>query len=161
MESQVVEQNYVYEISISKGNKCEQDQAKGAIERINGVINWSEDNEEIYHVLVNQPKFCYFAKFESDIVGYVILREDGEDELKHLHVSWIATDLLNRGIGSLLMQKVINKNRKLGYKVLTLHFRKNNTKLRRFYEKIAELEAVKFLCEERDDSVHCRVTYEM
>lgn len=156
MDVQVVEEYNVDIVRIQKGKKINLEDSKAAVTRINGAVGWSIDNEEIFKILETKPKFCYFAKLNHDIVGYAILREDGED--RHLHVSWIATDVLSKGIGSRLMHKIIHKNKKLGNRILTLHH-KNNSQLKYFYEKIARLEAVKYLCNE--DSTGYRITYEM
>lgn len=156
MEVQIVEEYNTDRIRIQKGKKISLEDSKDAVTRINGAIGWSSDNKEIFKILETKPKFCYFAKLNNDIVGYAIVREDGED--RHLHVSWIATDVLSKGVGTLLMHKIILKNKKLGNRILTLHH-KDNSKLKYFYEKIAKLEAVGYLCNE--DSTGYRITYEM
>lgn len=149
---------YLYEdISVKKGNKIAIERAKEAVSRINKTVNWGDDNEEILFILEAYPRFCYFATLKEEIVGYAIVREDGED--RHLHVSWIATDTINRGIGTMIMHKIFNKSKSLGNRILTLHHRKGNIPLKRFYEKIAELEAVKYLCQEVNEREY-RVTYE-
>lgn len=157
MEAQVVEECYISEVHVRKGDKFNLEEIKAAIVRINCSVEWTHNNEEIFAIIESKPKFCYFAKLDTDIVGYAILREDGED--CHLHVSWIATDVLNRGIGTLLMHKIIHQNKKLGNRILTLHH-KNNSQLKHFYEKIAKLEAVGYLCEETSKGGY-RITYEM
>lgn len=156
MEVQVVEERFIDEIRVQKGDKFDKENSKSAIERINNAVGWTQDNEKIFTILETKPTFCYFAKSENGIVGYAVIREDGED--RHLHVSWIATDVLNKGIGTLLMHKIIKKNIKLGNRFLSLHH-KNTDKLKYFYEKIATLESLKYSLEESNDGY--RVTYEM
>lgn len=158
MQGEPVEQVQQCQIEIARGHKFFAEDAAGAIARINQAVDWQEDNDEIFSILASRPKFCYFAQVANQIVGYAIIREDGED--RHLHVSWIATDMNNCGIGTLLMHKIIQKNKKLGHKILTLHHRKANTKAKRFYEKIAELEAVQYICEEINPEEY-RITYRM
>lgn len=139
-------------------DEVDQTEAKKAVERINALFKWSHDNEEIFSIFEKRPKYCLFAKNENDLVGYAILRDDGED--KHLHVSWIATDKNGVGIGSELMHRIIEINRALGKKQLTLHHRNDNEKVKRFYQNVAEKESVVYQLTMRNDQ-HCRVTYLM
>lgn len=154
----VVEQCDVEEINIMKSGKFNFEKGWNAIQRINQIVHWEHDNGEIYSIIKYTPEFCYYAEINNHIVGYAIIREDGAD--KHLHISWLATDVINRGIGTLLMQKIIRKNKKLGKNSLTLFHKTENSRLKRFYERIAELESVKYLCEKVSDEEY-RVTYEM
>lgn len=159
MDCQAVEEYCASEIKIHKGDKFASEDVKNAVIRINQAINWSEENEEIFQFFDHAPRLCYFAQLRDDIAGYVILREAGED--RHLHISWIATDVLNRGIGTLLMHKVMQKSRKIGKKIVTLYFRADNEKLKKFYEKIALIEGAAFSCEDDANKKYKLVTYRL
>jgi len=153
MDNPSIEQHYVIEshlmhsnLQARKADKFEYDLLKAAIVRINDIVGWSHDNEKIFAVLDSQPECCYFVQLDNAIVGYAIVREEGEE--KHLHVSWIATDEKGKGIGTLLMRKIIQKNKKLGHHLLTLYHRVGNSQLKRFYEKIALIEGMEYHCEQ-------------
>lgn len=130
-----------FETLIIKGNHFDFETSKQAITRINEYVQWQQDTQEIIDILKDKPKYCYFAIEDGHILGYAILRKDGPDE--HLHVSWIATDVQKKGVGTKLMHAVIEKNKKLGKKILSLHHNKDNHKIASFYNKIAELESMK------------------
>lgn len=144
--------------SITKGHKVDLERAKAAIARINQIVNWTHDTKQIFNILESNPKFCLFAQEKDLIVGYAILREAGEE--KHLHVSWIATDTVGRGIGSKLMHQIVAINKKLGHQFLTLTHRKENLFALRFYERIAIKESIKYMRED-EDAIRYKITYEM
>ncbi len=153
-----VNQNSTENILVVHGNKIDLKAGKEAIARINAIYDWSHDNEEIFAIFENNPRYCLFAKNEKDLVGYAVLRDDGPD--CHYHVSWIATDKTGHGIGQKMMHKIIHKNKKAGKAILTLHHQRNNEKVKKFYENIASFESLNYSCEDCELTI-CRVTYEM
>lgn len=147
MESHVhICQNPSENILVVTGAKIDFEAGKEAIARINAIYEWSHDNEEIFQALEKNPKYCLFAKNGNDLVGYAIIREDGPD--CHFHVSWIAAETTGYGIGNKIMRKIIHKNKKAGKTILTLHHQRNNEKVKKFYENIAKLESLIYICED-------------
>ncbi len=143
---------------VFRGDEVDQKLLEAAVRRINAHVHWIEDTPEILHILKTTPRYCYCLKEGEKTLGYAIVREDESD--KHLHVSWIATDSAGGGVGTRLMLKMIEENRALGHHVLTLNFRTCNQQLKHFYEKIARVAELKWMCEEVDE-IYTRVTYQM
>lgn len=146
-------------VHIYKGNKVNSLTAQAAIKRINTFVDWNLENSKILDILHTKPKHCYFAMQNGEVQGYAIVREQGNDQ-NDLHVSWIATDILGKGIGSQLMFKIIEKSKKLGNRTLTLNHLKND-KLTQFYKKIADSVGARYIQENDKNPLHFHITYVM
>jgi|GEM_PF-4659749 len=146
-------------IEVVNFKKIDERLAVDFIEKVNARLEWSHDNQKIFTTFQESPNLCYFAIQDTNIVGYMILRKEGQEQ--HLHVSYIAADIQGLGIGTILMHKAFCKNRKLGKSILTLHHKPENASARKFYEKIAEIEQVRYQYEYFGPGLSSRMTYYM
>lgn len=111
------------------------DEIVSAILRINQAVGWTHDNDEIFNKIATEPDMCYIAILNDIIVGYCILRLDGEDS--HIHISYLATDHQRSGVGTSIISEVINKSQERGDSQITLHHR-DDQGLISFYDGIGE-----------------------
>lgn len=102
------------------------------------------------YVLRNNPTLFYVADVNGKIVGYVMaqLEEGGryilltsmpeifkEGKVVHLLSIAVLKDYQGRGIGSLLLQRIIESARKLGARRIYLEVRVSNERAQRLYKK--------------------------
>lgn len=122
------------QLKIYNGNEIDHEIAQIAISAINHPLGWSHDNDEIFESLKTRPHHCFFPVINNKIQGYAVVREEGAE--RHLHISYIAVDSKGGGIGTKLMQHIMEENKRLGKTKLSLHFRKDNESLKRFYTRL-------------------------
>jgi hypothetical protein len=137
-----VAQTNIPSVIVFKGDELSYAEGSSTIERINRAVGWSDEDREILPILAQQPANCYFAKNDSQITGYAIVRTEGSE--RHLHVSWIATDTPIRGVGTELMRTIVAENRRLEHKILTLSHHKDDPIQTKFYKKFATLEGLTY-----------------
>lgn len=144
-------------ITCIKTTEVSLDSSNEAIRRINKKISWTDEDQEIIDYLSINPDMGFVAVLDRKIVGYAVLRES--DKKKALHVSWIATDAIKKGVGSALMHAVVLESVGLGNRYITLYHKKDSKKLKYFYKKIARTEDLGYIREENEKYDDCRVTY--
>ncbi len=111
----------------------------GDVEKINNTLDgWEPDTEEIRKDYSKQNSALLLfkiAKIAGQAVGYVILREDYDNE-NSTYIPFIAvkTSEQRKGIGTSLMRQAVDKTKALGKKILTLYCEEKNII---FYAQIA------------------------
>lgn len=91
-------------------------------------------NEECFHsYLENKDILFYSYKKEERVVGYLILRLEGEEA--ELDEIVIAEEIQGEGEGSLLLQEGSRLLKERGIKTLFLEVRSQNERAKRLYER--------------------------
>lgn len=83
--------------------------------------------------LENPNSMYIVAKFDDEIVGFAGIWKAYDD----VHITNIVTrkDIRNQGIGSKLLEELINLAKKTNFKTLTLEVNENNNSAIHLYEK--------------------------
>ena len=78
---------------------------------------------------------CFIAELNGQRVGCIMLTETSHFEGK-LRVMFVSPDARGKGIGTLLINAVLNKAQTIGYKTLSLWTTNNQIAARELYKKI-------------------------
>ena len=109
----------------------------GVIENI--LSNKDEEEELIKEKIINRGKnqYWYVAEENGKVIGLGILMNHGNLRKKHVGVItlMVNSDYQNKGIGSLLMDKLINLSESLNIIRLELCVFRDNYKAINFYKK--------------------------
>ncbi|EOU2045638.1 GNAT family N-acetyltransferase [Clostridium perfringens] len=109
----------------------------GVMENI--LSNKDEEEELIKEKIINRGKnqYCYVAEENGKVIGLGILMNHGNLRKKHVGVItlMVNSDYQNKGIGSLLMDKLINLSESLNIIRLELCVFRDNYKAINLYKK--------------------------
>jgi ribosomal-protein-alanine N-acetyltransferase len=102
-----------------------------AIERASFTMPWSR-GAFVYEMERNQVARCWVAREDSCVIGYLCLWEIADE----VHITNIAVhpSRRRRGIGRLLMSRVLDDARRRALRVVALEVRPSNTQARTLYE---------------------------
>lgn len=102
-----------------------------AIERASFSMPWSR-GAFVYEMERNQVARCFVVREEARVAGYVCLWEVADE----LHITNIAVhpDLRRRGIGRLLLGRMLDDARQRGLRLVVLEVRPSNVEALRLYE---------------------------
>ncbi len=109
----------------------------GVMENI--LSNKDEEEESIKEKIINRGKnqYWYVAEENGKVIGLGILMNDGNLRKKHVGVItlMVNSDYQNKGVGSLLMDKLINLSESLNIIRLELCVFRDNYKAINLYKK--------------------------
>jgi N-acetylglutamate synthase-like GNAT family acetyltransferase len=106
-------------------------------------FGWHEEFEcivakimvDFLNSIASQKQACYIAEKNGKPVGCIMLTENTQDEGK-VRVMFVSESARGRGVGTLLMNALLNKAKKVGYKTLSLWTTNNQIVARELYKKI-------------------------
>jgi ribosomal protein S18 acetylase RimI-like enzyme len=94
---------------------------------------WKEDYQRDRHILNFKPENTQIIQYHLTDIGIIAIEEDSDTMM--VHNIEILPEYQNRGIGSHLMNKMIQNAKEKG-KNITLQVFKTNPKARAFYERL-------------------------
>lgn len=97
------------------------------------LASWSEDG--YLNELANTDSRCIVAEFDSEIVGFAVMRLIVIEDLAHLLNIAVSDSHRGTGVGQLLLSSLISESERHGIQKIYLEVRKENQSARRFYLK--------------------------
>ena len=106
-------------------------------------FGWYEEFEAIVATIIvdylnartSGKQCCYIAEQHGQPVGCIMLMEKTPDEGK-VRVMFVSENARGIGVGTLLIDALINKARAIGYQTLSLWTTNNQTEARKLYRKV-------------------------
>ena len=85
--------------------------------------------------IASQKQACYIAEINGQPVGCIMLTESTQDEGK-VRVMFVSESVRGRGVGTLLINTLLNNAKNVGYKTLSLWTTNNQIEARELYKKL-------------------------
>ena len=115
-------------------------------------VPWSQ--ELLKREILNEDAMCFCVKDNGEVVGFIV----SDIFYDELHITNIAVTQVYRrkGIGELLLEKVLSEAKKAGFEDITLEVRISNMPAIKMYEKkgfTADGIRKKYYCDNGEDAV--------
>jgi ribosomal-protein-alanine N-acetyltransferase len=122
----------IQEIEIRKVQLSDLDEIY-KIEQENFIHCWSKEFIQFNIQLPEYIRKFYVAVKENKIVGYIVCWLS--DKTAHIYNISVKKDYQNQGIGSFLLEYLLEELKKIGFNTVVLEVRKSNSKAISLYKK--------------------------
>jgi len=113
------------------------------------VLNNLDDTlEGISTFLTRNPSTCFIAESDDEIVGVILCGHDGRRG--HIYHLAVKHDYRQRGIGKLLVERVLDALRKVGIKKVNLMVFHTNDLGNKFWESMGFEKKIDAICRSKE-----------
>jgi len=143
----------IQEIEIRKVQLSDLDEIY-KIEQENFIHCWSKEFIQFNIQLPEYIRKFYVAVKENKIVGYIVCWLS--DKTAHIYNISIKKEVQNQGIGSCLLEYLLEELKKDGFKTVVLEVRKSNSKAINLYKKFgfAEVKVLPKFYPDGEDAIY-------